>query len=498
MKLSTRLSLFFLGALGLVLVGFSTSLYLLASKYLHRQADERLEAALFTLAAAAEVGPDGVEWEPQERSLSFGRRTIEGQFYWLVCDRRGRRLDGSSSGSLDDLLRQSMTTEPAARRPRDLVDQSGQTWRIMYRQLEPSARVGKSSSEHEDRVSSDGKHEVLWVGAGVSLEGVQATLRNLLLVLVGLSLGIWVLALGFSRRLCRRALRPVTEMAESAHSIGGHDLEQRLLIPDTDDELGELGRSFNALLDRVQESFERQRQFTGDASHQLRTPLTVMLGQVDLALRRARDVDEYQRVLTSVQRQGRHLRQIVESLLFLARADAEGLRPGLELIELAGWLDEHLRSRLEDPRALDVRQEIDAGGPFMVRAQPALLGELANNLLDNASKYCEPGTPIVVRLKRLGQFILLSVEDHGIGIPEEEIPRVFEPFYRSSESRKRGVGGLGLGLSVAQRLAHSFGASIEVQSELERGSCFTIRFTAESGSHTPAEPSMTTSSAAAT
>src|SRR5262245_65041900 len=108
MRLSTRLSLFFLGSLALVLLGFSLALYLMASRYLHHQADERLDAALNTLAAAAEVGPEGVEWEPRERSLSFGRRALETQLAWQVCDERGVHLDGSSGSEPDRLLATSL------------------------------------------------------------------------------------------------------------------------------------------------------------------------------------------------------------------------------------------------------------------------------------------------------------------------------------------------------------------------------------------------------
>jgi len=483
MRLSTRLSLFFLGALGLVLVGFSASLYVLASKYLHRQADERLEGALNTLVAAAEFGPEGVEWEPKERSLSFGRLDNEDQFSWIVCDSHGRQLDGSATGNLDQFLHDWMLSGSSSRRPQSAMDRRGRTWRMMYRRLEPSRGSRRETAEREEQTTSDDKHAALVFGAGISLEGVERTLQSLAGVLVVLSLGIWTLALGFGRRLSCRALRPLTHMAQAAQAIDGDELDRRLPIPQSGDELAELGLSFNALLDRLSESFERQRRFTGDASHQLRTPLTAMLGQVDLALRRERPPAEYERVLTLVQRQAGHLRQIVEALLFLSRADQEALRPDLATIELSAWLTDQFRFENDDHRASDLRLEIGADGPFLVRAHPALLSELLNNLLDNATKYSEPGTPIVVRLNREFHCVLLSVEDQGVGIIDEEIPLIFEPFYRSRETRNRGIGGLGLGLSVADRLAHSFGGSIEVRSEVRRGSCFTMRFPAESGTH---------------
>ena len=129
------------------------------------------------------------------------------------------------------------------------------------------------------------------------------------------------------------------------------DLDRRLPLAGTGDELDDLSRAFNGLLDRVGESFERQRRFTGDASHQLRTPLTAMLGQAEVALRHDRDPAEYRRVLESVRGQAQHLRRIVEALLFLARADAEARRPELERIDLAAWAAEHLTTWAGHERA---------------------------------------------------------------------------------------------------------------------------------------------------
>ena len=470
MRLSTRLTLFFLATLGVVLLGFSVTLYVMAAKYLDRQADERLEAALNTLAAAAEIGDFGVEWEPHERSLSFGRRTIEGQFFWRVADHRGERLDGSSSGEMDRILADRLGKAAAMQRARSDVEFSGVPWRVMTRRLDsPGINRGGSAATG----GGAGRHNALVFGAAVSLEGVRATLRNLASALAGLSVGIGIVALVFVRRLCRTALRPVTLMAEAAQAINGHDLDERLPMTGTGDELHELGRSFNDLLDRLHESYERQRRFTGDASHQLRTPLTAIQGQVDLALRQERSSDEYRRVLTLVQRKTYHVRQTVESLLFLARTDAEAQEPQLEPIELSAWALDHLRS-FSGPRASDVRLEAASPGPLWVRAHSSLLAELLDNLLENAAKYSEPGTSIVVHLGREGDRAALTVEDSGIGIAEEEIPHVFEPFYRSPEARRRGSSGLGLGLSVAVRLARLFGGRLEVTSKPNRGSRFTL------------------------
>jgi two-component system, OmpR family, sensor kinase len=305
------------------------------------------------------------------------------------------------------------------------------------------------------------------------MDGIRATLRNLALTLAALSLAVWTLALVTSRRLCRIALRPLTEMADAAHTIGGDDAGLRLPAPVTDDELGELGRSFNALLDRLGESLERQRRFTGDASHQLCTPLTALQGQVDLVLRQERPPDEYRRVLSLVRAKTRHLRQIVDGLMFLSRADAEARRPELERIVLEDWLREFLEA-WPNPRQSDVIFRPDAATSGMVLVHPPLLGELLNNVLDNAAKYGRPGTPITVTLTRQDDGLCVSVSDRGPGIDPADLPHVFEPFFRAEAARIRGTTGTGLGLSVAARIAAVFGARIVARSNPHSGTTFAL------------------------
>jgi signal transduction histidine kinase len=221
------------------------------------------------------------------------------------------------------------------------------------------------------------------------------------------------------------------------------------------------------------ESLERQQRFTGDASHQLRTPLTALQGQVDLALRQDRSPEDYRRVLTLVQSKTRHLRQIIDGLMFLSRADAEARRPVLEGISLDGWL----RDRLEtwpDPRRSDVVYESEASEKCRVLAHPPLLGEMLNNLLDNAAKYSPPQTPITVRLSRNNGEVSFSVSNTGEGIAPVDLPNVFEPFFRSQDARLRGSQGIGLGLSVAARIAAVFGGRITAQSTPGKGATFSV------------------------
>jgi heavy metal sensor kinase len=471
LTLTTRLSLFFLATLALVLGGFSTTLYFLARAYLHQQSEERLEAALNTLAAAAEVGPDGVEWELDQRHFRLGPAVAGDPVVWRVSDEHDLVVDQSKHPGAEDFLAEASQTLRSRQRSSQRLDWRGERWQCSQRCIEP-ATTAPAELAHKD----DGrKYRALAITAGISLEPVRATLRQLAGVLLGLSLLIWLLALFGGRLVCRRALLPVTRMAVAAREMNVDDLGSRLPAAATGDELEELSRAFNHLLERLEEALQRQQRFTGDASHQLRTPLAAILGQIEVALRRERPAEEYQRVLSTVHKKAEHLHRIVESLLFLARANTEAQLPELERVQLSDWLPRHLQTWSEHGRSRDIVLECDGGASDPVEVHPVLLGELVNILLDNACKFSQPETPIQIRLYHEAQAVCLQVEDQGCGISETDLPHVFRPFFRSADSRQRGVAGIGLGLSIARRIAEAFRGVLAVTSQLGRGSCFTLR-----------------------
>jgi heavy metal sensor kinase len=459
MTLTNRLSWFFLWALGLVLVGYCATLYLLARSYLYNQVDERLDAALTILAAAIENEADGLKWDKEEHRLPLGKDSDPDQVRWMVYDEAGVAVDSSANLEGGDLLARADDAR------------GGTPWRLTQKRVDATRFL-------PERAPADGerRYRFLLVTAGVSLEPVQTTLRNLALVLTGLSAGLWMVFVFAGRSLCRRGLGHLTQMAATARTMSAANLNQRLPNPQTKDELEDLAAGFNELLTRVQESFERQRRFTGDASHQLRTPLAAVLGQIEVALRRERPVGEYQRVLTLVQKQAEQLRHIVEMLLFLARAEGEAKLPNLESFDLAPWLKEHLQTWSGHPRHGDLR--VDGGSAekaLCVQSHPPLLGQLVDNLLDNACKYSVPGKPINLQLRNEKNDVVLAVEDSGCGIPAEDLPHIFEPFYRSPRARQSRLSGTGLGLAVAKRIAEAFGGNLTVQSTVGQGSRFQFR-----------------------
>jgi two-component system, OmpR family, sensor kinase len=461
MTLVTRLSLFFLFTLAVVLAGFSAALYSLAYSYLHRQMDDRLEATLNLLASDAEEDQDGLEWEPHERLIAVGAERDD-KIQWVVTDGEGSRVDASK--------------EVEAGQPTSGWE--AERWQLMRRRLQAKTKADDGAADGERRDEGRKKtFPILDIVVAAPRMPIQKSLQTLAMVLPALSLGLWLSVALLGRWLCRRALTPLTRMAAAARTIHADDLGQRLPNAGTGDELEDLGRAFNDLLARLQESFERQQRFTGDASHQLRTPLTAILGQIEVLFRRDRPAEEYERVLKLVQKQAAHLRLIVEMLLFLARADAETKLTQLETIDLSAWLGDHLQTWVAHARAADLKLEAASDGLCWVRAQPPLLGQLVDNLLDNATKYSEPGSAVVIRIWKESGLAYLAVEDEGCGIAPDDLPHVFEAFYRSPHSHRLGIAGVGLGLAVAKRVAGAFGGRLSAESQPGKGSRFTLQLT---------------------
>ena len=365
------------------------------------------------------------------------------QLEWAVATDSGRIVDRSPQADLEALLTAADAAFRTGHRNPRRLDHAGRAWQIARVRVEPTASSAvKMDRPRPETPAQEVNYSALVLTVAVPLDPVLATLRTLAATLAVLTLVVLAAALLGARAVCRRALVPVSQMAVAARSMGAADLTSRLPTPSSADELADLGAAFNGLLDRLGEAFERERRFAGEASHQLRTPLAAVIGQVEVALRRERSPEEYRRVLDCVLSQAERLRRVSEALLFLARSEADAVLPGRERIELNAWIPERLRGWGDHPRAADLTFE-PADEPIAVRVHSDLFGELLGVLLDNAFKYSRPGTPVGVRIGRTGANVWLVVEDRGDGIAADDRARLFRPFFRSESARRQGVAGGG-------------------------------------------------------
>ena len=276
--------------------------------------------------------------------------------------------------------------------------------------------------------------------------------------------------------LARKSLAPVVAMSSQAGRISAKNLHERLPIQNAKDELGRLAASFNELLERVDQSFERQRRFMSDASHELRTPAAILRGESEVALSRTeRSAEEYRESLAVLHAEAQRLTQIVEDLFTLTRADA-GQYP---LSPHEFYLDElvadctHAARSLASAKQITLTCEVQEELP--IRADEALLRRMILNLLDNAIKYTPAGGRVTVSSGRSGAEYALSVTDTGAGIPAELQHRVFERFFRADKARTRGEhdgGGAGLGLSIARWIAEAHHGSLILVRSDSSGSTF--------------------------
>ncbi len=270
-----------------------------------------------------------------------------------------------------------------------------------------------------------------------------------------------------------RALAPVAAITSMAAGIRPDDLAERLDLDLPDDELGRLARTFDAMLERIETAFERQRQFTSNAAHELRTPLSLMRSQVELTLARPREPAEYRDALANLHGDIDRLTTIVSILLALARADSERLQLVREPADLGEIVPLVLASYASQAGEKGIRL-LDRSSPAPVLVDDDLIVQLLVNLIDNALAHTPPGGTIAVGTETESGRTGLWVEDTGTGIAPEHQPHIFERFYRADAGRDRGAGGVGLGLAFCKAIAEAHGGSLTVESEPGHGARFDV------------------------
>lgn len=309
---------------------------------------------------------------------------------------------------------------------------------------------------------------------GMLADVAQMTQKNLLWIFLTLTLFLMAFALAIGRQVSANALRPLEELAERALTITrADDLSVRIPLRGyPDDEVGQVISAFNTTLERLEVLFTSQQRFLADVSHELRTPLTVIKGNVGL-MRRMADYDP--ELLTSIEAEADRLTRMVESLLLLAKAESGRMPLQKTDVELDALLLDVLGA-MQVLAADKVTLNLEAIDQVRLSADADRLKQVFVNLISNAIKYTPAGGQVFVGLDRQADMVRVWVRDTGPGIPEEDLPHVFERFYRADKSRTRQkqAGGFGLGLSIAYWIVKNHDGRIEVASQLGEGTIFTV------------------------
>ena len=313
------------------------------------------------------------------------------------------------------------------------------------------------------------------VQTGLSLNRSMVLLHNFGAGLLLLTPAVILLAALGGYWMSRKALRPVALLAAEARKIHDRNLDTRLPVPTANDEISLLSRTLNQMLERIDKAFGSVRAFTGNASHELRTPIALLRTEIEVALYKPRTTEEYRETLSSLHQEAVRMSYLVENLLALARADGGAEAFSLIPVDVQPLLQRIDKTWRKAMRMAMVDFRVEAGEQDVAMlGDTASIARLLSILLENASKFTPPGGSVVVTAVASGKQVLLSVRDTGIGIPEADLPLIFDRFYRSSSSGGLTSRGSGLGLALGKWIAERHGTKLTVESVTGRGSCFSF------------------------
>ncbi len=274
----------------------------------------------------------------------------------------------------------------------------------------------------------------------------------------------------------KSALEPINKIKEQIKAITEHNLNKRIDVGEVPDELKDLIESFNTLLERLRKAFLREKRFISDVSHELKTPISVIQMQCEIALRKERDSKEYKKALETIEDTISLMSSLVEKMLMVSRLERvdKSVFSEVELSSVLRSAYELLKGRADE---CDIDLDLNIpNDPIFVKGDKTLLVEMFVNLIDNAIKYNNKGGCVLVEVEKLGSSVVVKISDTGIGISEDEVEKVFEEFYRADKSRSKDKEGFGLGLSIVKKIAQLHGIEIKINSSANAGTTFYLVF----------------------
>lgn len=461
-SIRSRLTAWHVAVLGFFLILFSILLYVFLSKRLHESIDNSLKVSANVIQKAA--------------LLEYSRTPLPGldlffdQFlgysninkFYRIYDGSGH-VDSRSKGI--DASKFPLTQDAYSR-----ATQGKMTYETF--KLVPWHRVRVITMPV---IRNDNLVNLIQVGT--SLKAVEHTLKNLRIFLFTAIPCALILSTLGGRFMATRALKPVAEITSTAQDIAhGANLSRRIPIPEVQDEIGNLAHTFNEMMNRLEKSFNQVRQFSSDASHELRTPLTVLKGQSELVLSKPRSKAEYQEVLSSNLEEINYMSRVLEDLLILSKGDEGKVSLEKEPVELSSIVEEVSRQGEIFADEKEVKIILAYLEPVTILGDAHRLKQMVWILLHNAVKFTPSGGEIKITLQDLDDTVYFTIRDTGIGIPEQDLPKIFDRFYRVDKARSRMDGGSGLGLSICKHIVDRHHGTVDVESKLGEGTKFKIRF----------------------
>ena len=440
---------------GLVLVILATaSLYLVLLSELEKSTELFLGDKLHVLRTMLRERPDDTDALREEVELETAARRYE-HFYIRLLDERNMPL--MTTPGMGDEIDLAELAQRTRGHPDVSIPMKGSQGRA-FRVTTATARVG----------STPGHTITIQIAIDVSQkEAFLARFRWVFWVIILGTLAIFPLV-GY--QIARQGIRPVEEMAATARRISSTHLGERILAEGYPFELASLAGTFNEMLDRLEDSFDRISRFSADIAHDLRTPVNNIRGEAEVALARARTIDEYRDALESSLEEAVRLSDLIGNLLFLARAEsplAHVRRERVDVAELLDGVQEYYEASAADGGiSLSTRFGDE---PVIAELDRTLIQRAVGNLISNAVAHTQSGGSVVIAASSESAVVRIEVTDTGIGIPPEALPRVFDRFFRVDPSRSQVSGGTGLGLAIVQGIMLLHGGKVEIASQPGKG-----------------------------
>lgn len=457
-SIASLLSVWYAGSAFLLLAVGTGFLYFALTRSFDRENTEYVTEKTRTLETLLREHPGQqatVQWEVQGESLAHPSIRVFSRI--LGADRKVLvETAGMSSDLPVEVFPDAVNLNAPNVETRDIRTSSGRAYRLA---------ATKAGGAHGDVYT-------LQVAVDLTFEkDLLAGYRRQLWVVLGLGL---IASILIGRRIAIRGLRPLHEISETVRQIRSTNLHEHVPLDRMPAEVQELASTFNNMLDRLGDSFERLSRFSSDIAHELRTPLTNLRGEIDLALSKKRSPDEYADLLGSLSEECEQLARIIDSLLFLARAEQPAMQINREPLDVAQELD--LVCDFYEPAAAEAGVHLGVTAPEQLRSQldRTLFQRAVGNLVQNALAHTPSGGKVQIEASNGAGQLTISVSDSGTGVAEADLPRVFDRFYRADPARTRNKGGCGLGLPIVQSIARLHGGTVAIASQVGSGTKVTL------------------------
>jgi two-component system, OmpR family, sensor kinase len=455
-SLKTRIAVWYISLSTLILVCLGLALYLIIS---HSMMNERRALIAQDLERIQQVsqrfGDRGVSRLLEEAEEEIPLKPGD-EFVQIFT------LDGANVANSPNLRNQRLPFRP------DLAQPGAPKFETISTSTDGSTALLSGT-----RINVKGQS--YFVAIAASLSNVRSIQRRLLVTLLLAIPAAILLALLGGAVLANRAIEPLNRMTATAHRISADHLAERMELARGDIELKRLAEAFNEMLARLDQSFKQIRRFTADASHELRTPVAILMGETELAMNDLLDYEECKAALSSRREELQRMAQIVDDLLALSQFDYGEKALQLKPLDFSDLVIEVCEQQRNQAKSKGVTLELTETVPVEIEGDSSRLRQMVRNVLDNAIKYTPAGGRVTVGLDRSkGNEFRLRVSDTGIGIPADALPHIFDRFYRVDQARTREEGGSGLGLSIVKQIIEAHGGSVSVKSDLGAGTIMTL------------------------